>query len=221
MWRASSRKREARLCVHFLISHASIIKPKQILFFSWPGTNIQLKLNGSRLGNGDGPAVSEETALNISAIEDAEIIVFICPESLGNMSESKTGNPQMEAQLGRLRELRLGLLRLHKALLDAERVAYERVSGQVSGGELLQLVINHEQFAWLHSISELIVRIDELLDADEPATNADAESLFTQTRTLLKPSEEGTDFERKYYAALQHDPDIVLAHRAVTKILLR
>ena len=118
-----------------------------------------------------------------------------------------------------LMSLRRALLHLHKALLDDERLAYERVYGQVSSGELLQLVINHEQFAWLHSISELIVSIDEMLDAEEPATSADVESLLTQTRALLKPSEVGTDFERKYYAALQRDPDIVLAHRDVTKIL--
>jgi len=123
-----------------------------------------------------------------------------------------------EATRQQLANLRRALLRLHKALLDDERLAYERVYGQVTGGELLQLVINHEQFAWLHSISEFIVRIDEMLDAEEPATNTDAESLLTQARTLLKPAEEGTDFERKYYAALQRDPDIVLAHREVTKI---
>jgi hypothetical protein len=124
-----------------------------------------------------------------------------------------------EATRQRLANLRRALLRLHKALLDDERLAYERVYGQVTGGELLQLVINHEQFAWLHSISELIVSIDAMLDAEEPMTNADAESLLTQARTLLKPSEEGTDLERKYFAALQRDPDIVLAHREVTKIL--
>jgi hypothetical protein len=135
------------------------------------------------------------------------------------MSEQKRDDAAPESVLGRMRELRLGLLRLHKALLDAERANYERVYGQVSSGEMLQLVINHEQFAWLRSISEHIVSIDELLWADEPATNADAESLLTQTRALLKPSEAGTDFERKYYAALQRDPDIVLAHREVAKIL--
>ena len=124
-----------------------------------------------------------------------------------------------DATRQRLMSLRRALLRLHKALLDDERLAYERFYGQVTGGELLQLVINHEQFAWLHSISELIVSIDEMLDAEEPATIADAELLLAQTRTLLKPSEEGTDFERKYYAALQRDPDVVLAHREVTKIL--
>ena len=84
---------------------------------------------------------------------------------------------------------------------------------------MLQLVINHERFAWLHSISEFIVRIDEMLDAKEPTTVGDVESLLMQARVLLSPSETGTEFERKYYAALQRDPDAVLAHREVTKIL--
>ena len=66
------------------------------------------------------------------------------------------------------------LTRSDKALLDAERETYERVHGQITGGELLQLAINHEQFAWLHPVSELIVRLDELLDADGPATADDA-----------------------------------------------
>ena len=124
-----------------------------------------------------------------------------------------------ESTLRRLRDLRRALLHLHKALLDSERAAYEQVHGSASSGELLQLVLNHEQFAWLHSISELIVRIDELLDADEPVTTNDAGILLAQTRALLKPSETGNDFERRYYAALQREPAVVLAHREVTKIL--
>jgi hypothetical protein len=135
------------------------------------------------------------------------------------MSETNLNNPATESTLLRLRNLRRGLLHLHKALLDAERAAYEQVRGRVSSGELLQLLLNHEQFAWLRSISELIVRIDELLDADEPVTTVDAESLLKQARGLLKPSEEGNAFERKYFAALQRDPDAVLAHREVAKIL--
>lgn len=69
-----------------------------------------------------------------------------------------------------LSELRIKLLHLHKMLLNAERVTYEQVRGNVSRGELLQLVINHEQFAWLHQLSQLIVQIDGLLHADEPVT---------------------------------------------------
>jgi len=115
--------------------------------------------------------------------------------------------------------VRRALLRLHKVLLDDERAAYERVYGQVTSGELLQLVISHEQFAWLHAVSELIVRIDEWLDADEPATTADAESLLAQVRRLLQPSETGDEFGRRYFAALQREPDAVLAHREVTSLL--
>lgn len=134
------------------------------------------------------------------------------------MSETSTGAPAPEPLLGRTRELRLGLLRLHKTLLDAERESYERVYGQVTGGELLQLVISDEHFAWLHAFSELIVRIDEMLDAEEP-TAEDAQSLLSQARLLLRPSEEGDEFERKYFAALQRDPDAVLAHSQVVKVL--
>ncbi len=128
-------------------------------------------------------------------------------------------NAASEATLQRLRDLRRGLLHLHKALLDTERAAYEQVHGRVASGELLQLVINHEQFAWLHSVSELIVRIDEMLDADEPLMTSEAEALLAQARALLKLSEAGGEFGPKYVAAFQRDPDTVLAHREVMLIL--
>ena len=118
-----------------------------------------------------------------------------------------------------MKDLRRGLLRLHKILLDQERAAYERAHGAVSSGEMLQLVINHEQFAWLHAISELIVRIDEALEAKEPVTTEeDAEALLSQAQTLLAPAEMGNEFQRKYYAALQSEPAAVLAHREVIQL---
>jgi len=117
-----------------------------------------------------------------------------------------------------LRDLRRGLLRLHKTLLDQDTAAYEAARGSVTRGELLQLVINHEQFAWLHTISELIVRIDEMLSPKEPALEADAQALLTQAKMLLTPSETGDQFQRRYYAALQSEPDAVLAHREVMQL---
>jgi hypothetical protein len=118
-----------------------------------------------------------------------------------------------------LRDLRNKLLHLHKLLLDTERITYEQVRGRVSSGELLQLVIDHEQFAWLHRISELIVQIDEMLQADEPVSGDDIQHLIAYTRTLLTPSEVGNAFERKYYNAFQREPGVVLAHAEVTKLL--
>ena len=64
---------------------------------------------------------------------------------------------------GKLTELRTVLLRLHKTLLDMERREYEREHGHVSTGELFRLVIDHQQFGWLHNISEFVVRLDETL----------------------------------------------------------
>lgn len=119
-----------------------------------------------------------------------------------------------------LRDLRRSLLRLHKTLLDQETAAYEQAHGSITRGELLQLVINHEQFAWLHTISELIVRIDEMLSPKEPALEADAQALIEQAQVLLTPSETGDKFQRRYFAALQSEPDAVLAHREVMQLLM-
>jgi len=118
-----------------------------------------------------------------------------------------------------LSELRIKLLRLHKLLLDTERVTYEQVRGQVSRGELLQLVINQEQFAWLHRLSELIVQVDDLLHADEPVTSDAIAALVTDVPILLTPNEFGDEFAMKYDAAFQRNPDVVLAHADVMRLL--
>ena len=118
-----------------------------------------------------------------------------------------------------LRDLRNKLLGLHACLLETERITYEQVRGRVSRGELLQLVLEHEQFAWLHRISELVVQIDEMLSADEPVSLDVGQNLIANVRTLLTPSELGNGFARKYYNALQREPSVVLAHAEVSKLL--
>lgn len=120
----------------------------------------------------------------------------------------------------RLRELRNGLLHLHKTLLYSERAAYERDIARIhSSGEFLELVLHDPWFAWLHELSELVVLIDEILDAPEPATPVEAERLLAQARALLTPAEDGQGFEKHYFEALQRDPDVVLAHAAAIKVL--
>jgi hypothetical protein len=118
----------------------------------------------------------------------------------------------------RLVAVRHGLLELHKALLDGERERYERVHGKVTAGKMLQLAFQDPQFAWLRSMSELIVRIDELLDTEE-ATDADVESLLTSARSLLTTGEQSTTFAREYEAALRRDPHVTALHGRVTQAL--
>jgi len=127
---------------------------------------------------------------------------------------------QYRIQHQRLSELRIKLLRLHKLLLETERFIYEQVRGQVSRGELLQLVIRHEQFAWLHRLSKLIIQIDELLHDGEPVTPEAMEAIDSDIRTLLSPDELGDEFAMKYHTALQRHPDVVLAHADVVMLLI-
>src|SRR6185295_11165169 len=94
-----------------------------------------------------------------------------------------------DLQVQLLADLRLGLLRLHKALLEMERINYEKVFGRINSGELLQMVVNHPQFGWLRIISALIVEIDESLNGEEPATVADFAELNSQVRRLLNAPE--------------------------------
>jgi len=126
-----------------------------------------------------------------------------------------------EPLLEQLTALRNQLLKLHKILLDAERAAYERSHGAVSAGDLLRLLLNDPRFAWLRILSDQVVLIDELLDAAEPVPTEDARKLVAEARKLLKPSELGEEFAQKYQAALQQEPDVVLAHQKLREVLKR
>jgi hypothetical protein len=120
----------------------------------------------------------------------------------------------------RLTDLRNGLLSLHKTLLDSERASYERDVARIgSSGELLNLVLYDPWFAWLHELSELVVLIDETLDAKEPPNGIDAERFIAQARDLVVPNENGKGFKKRYFEALQRDPDVVLAAGRTRKLL--
>lgn len=122
----------------------------------------------------------------------------------------------------RLADMRRALLRLHKTLLDAERVSYERGRGSVGGsGEFLQLVLNDPWFAWLRPVSELVVRMDELLEAAQEATEGEALTALGQVASLVRPSDGNGEFGRRYRETLQVSPDAVIAHAELSKLLPR
>jgi len=128
--------------------------------------------------------------------------------------------PMPEDVRTKLVDLRRRLLTLHKVLLEDARTAYELDRGRVqSSGHLLQLVISDPWFAWLHSLSGLIVRIDEAVDRGSTATAADAVALVDQVEQLLTASESGEGFPRRYFEALQRQPAVALAHGDVRRVL--
>lgn len=96
------------------------------------------------------------------------------------------------------------MLEQHKLLLDRERVSYEHAYGPIPNpGVYLKLVIGHGHFAWLKTISSLVVEIDEALAPRSTADQALAEALAAQVATDLCPDARGTDFQQRYAVAVE------------------
>lgn len=118
----------------------------------------------------------------------------------------------------RLKPVRRGLLRLHKALVDAERAEWERARGGVTGAQFLQALIADPSLAWLRPFSGLIVEIDEARHADEPPTEAEVRALLERAHALVRPDEE-SDAGRRYAALRDRDPDVLVLHLELTGAL--
>src|SRR5512147_200618 len=92
----------------------------------------------------------------------------------------------------RLTTLRNGLLRLHSALLASERSQYERDIQRIpSQARFLELLLNDPAFAWLRELSQLVVFIDEILEAEEPPNRAEADRLVARAKQMLTPAQTG------------------------------
>ena len=169
------------------------------------------------------PRAADGSLRMISAPLDIEALLREADQASEEEPQSVVPAPPTEISQetrDRLRELRTRLLNLHKVLLDDARVAYELDRGRVgNNANLLQLVISDPWFAWLHSLSGLIVRIDESVGKDAPTTEADAIAILEQAEQLLTASESGDEFHKRYYEALQRQPAVVLAHADVRRTL--
>lgn len=133
------------------------------------------------------------------------------------MTRVRQPSPLAPTTLQLLENVRIQLLRLHKILLDDERAAYERIKGPMgTPGQVLSLVMSDPFFDWLHAISRLIIKIDELSESSE-GTEDQATALVTQARDLVLAKDAESDFSRKYKAALQRNSAAVMAHAEVLK----
>ena len=110
-------------------------------------------------------------------------------------------------------EVRRGLLRLHKALIDAERIDFERGRGPVTNAQLLQALIEEPFFAWLRPFSGLIVEIDEALADRQPISPAAARGFVERVRELVQLPEgaERPELSRLEQVRTRH-PEVLLLH---------
>lgn len=129
--------------------------------------------------------------------------------------------PASPALSQRLEVTRTLLLKVHRALLDAERVRFEKARGRIPNNtEFLQLVINDPWFDWLRPMAQMVLLIDERMsDKKSPLGQDEAQALFERARALLKADPEGDAFQRLYADALQHSPTLAVLARQVATVL--
>jgi hypothetical protein len=118
-----------------------------------------------------------------------------------------------------LDKLRHALLELHKTLLDAQRIRYERENGRVeSRGELLDLVLRDASFEWLRVLSAMIARLDELAAVDDKDVSAEMRGVIDRLRTLVR-FEGNSGFTDPYREIIEAVPDALVAHVQLSRLL--
>jgi len=125
----------------------------------------------------------------------------------------------MTLDTGFVNELRHAVLDLHKALMDAQRIAYERVHGRIStSGEFLGIVLEHPEFAWLRELSALIARLDEWMEEEEGKPE-ELSALVAVLRGLV--ATEGTNalFSAAYWKIVNDVPAALIEHVKLWRLL--
>jgi hypothetical protein len=118
-----------------------------------------------------------------------------------------------------LTALAAALRTLHRALVESSRRDFERDRHAILGaGELLQLLTGDPHFAWLRSLSELIVDLDVFLEADPGPGDDDAAAVRAEVQRLLAPpaaAGAGSEFGARYWPYVHDDPQVAIAHGGV------
>ena len=119
-----------------------------------------------------------------------------------------------------LTAVRDAVLALHRAVLETERLAWERMNGRTVGNvELLHLAIEDPWFSWLRPLTALIAAMDEALVDDTPDGEGRVAPILAEAGSLLHPDENGSDFQQRYHEFVQRAPDVAVAHGRLIRTL--
>jgi hypothetical protein len=114
--------------------------------------------------------------------------------------------------------LRNQLLSLHKLLMSVERAAYEKEENVIqSPMQFLQLLMEHERFAWLRQLSQMVVVMDEAMEEKPPITKERADALVGEARHRLIGSEEPGSFAARYAKVREREAEVAAAHAQISK----
>lgn len=120
-------------------------------------------------------------------------------------------------------KLASALRELHRALMERARRDYERDHLQVlNPGRLLQLLASDPYFDWLRALSELMVDIDSIRDAEPAPLDELASAVQPAVEHLISApdtAEAAGSFAKHYWPYVQDDPHVAMAHTGVKQAL--
>ena len=120
-------------------------------------------------------------------------------------------------------QLASALRELHRVLMERARRDYEREHNvKLSPVEQLRLLTTDPYFDWLRGLSELMVDIDLVREAEQPVLDELAPAVRAAVDHLVaapNQSEPGDAFARHYWPYVQDDPHVVMAHADVKRAL--
>ena len=125
----------------------------------------------------------------------------------------------------RLAVLSNALRSLHRLLAERARreLETERLT-VIQPGAWLSILTTDPQFAWLRSLSELMVDLDVFLEADPEPADDDAAAIRAEVERLIAPStvpETETDFARHYWRCVHDAPSVAVVHGEIRQALDR
>lgn len=123
-------------------------------------------------------------------------------------------------RIARVEGIRHAVLALHKAMIDAQRILYERDHGRLeTTSQFLGLVLEHPDFEWIRELSALIAQLDEWREEAEESSDRELDEILAALRALIQPGGSHATFTGRYWRMLDASPEVLVDHVKLWRLL--
>lgn len=123
-------------------------------------------------------------------------------------------------RIARADRIRHAVLDLHKAMIDAQRILYERDHGRLeTTSQFLGLVLEHPDFEWIRELSALIAQLDEWREDAVESGDRELDGILAALRALLQPGGSHAGFTERYWRMLDASPEVLVDHVKLWRLI--
>lgn len=117
-------------------------------------------------------------------------------------------------------EIRHALLDLHKSMIDAQRIIYERDHGRVeTPAQFLGLVLEHPEFEWIRELSALMALLDEWREDAREVESVGLDDIVGGLRALIQRDGTNVRFTDRYWRMVDSTPEVLVGHVKLWRML--